>query len=664
MNSVCLTFCLLLFSPFTTKTFSQPPDPSQIPEPQIAYALHATWDPDLTDNNPSICTTSGTVAVPWFHFYAGWKDGAPAFFSVDWVLIEELTNDHQPQVWYFENPQGESGFPYGCTMPPVSDPQNWNWTTWSFAPMLGFAMHNTAYRVTVQWRYGVYMKGPRGPFQTSITINVQNLVVTSPDVGRVLRWDPEKGIADTSFSYSIECAQKKQVQVTVRIYGMNRNLVYELTEQKICPGSYSFTWDGTVNTGYYEYPPEEGSNIAPAGLYTFDVEVIANPYDRDAVRSQALTVVPGPVECFDYDDGGTPDDESDDNYLYYLRWYALYSSRDASYGEIWLYDPDLVRVKTWIVPVLQCVVHEGCDGLTADPNGETHGVIIPVPVSLMEKEGTYRFVLHFYDDYADSYKNHQVKAVLEVNAEARVKGYLLVAREHPTVGNSDIVDNLISYAQKSSFVTDTIAERFGRKLIFYQEKWLKEIEGWETGKPAKKPDKVVICVTVTHADCAEVFNPPNDAYCDIYGNKVTGLRFEDDPSYVGFLERMFTRADVRIRRKKGRKLFFALGCNTALIDDLGGTLRNEMEFPFYGGFNAIVIQRDAAKWTEIFFKKATMGRDEKGNPYSIADAAVAASVEYDMVWKEIGKEDPYTNDDNRPSTHYKFYGDTSIKLVK
>ena len=132
-------------------------------------------------------------------------------------------------------------------------------------------------------------------------------------------------------------------------------------------------------------------------------------------------MVSGPIEYFGYDDGGTPDDESDDNYLYYLRWYALYSSRDASYGEIWLYDPDLVRVKTWIVPVLQCVVHEGCDGLAANPNGETHGVIIPVLVSLMEKEGIYRFVLHFYDNYADTYRNHQIKAALEVNATESLK---------------------------------------------------------------------------------------------------------------------------------------------------------------------------------------------------------------------------------------------------
>ena len=199
---------------------------------------------------------------------------------------------------------------------------------------------------------------------------------------------------------------------------MNRNVVYEVMEQKMCPGGYSFSWDGTMNTGYYGYPPEEGSNPAPAGLYTFDVEVEANPYDKDAVRSKALGVVSGPVDYLGYDDGGTPEDESDDNHLYYLRWYALYSGRDASWGEIWLYDPDLVKVQGWGVPMLVCVVHGWNDGLGANLNREVHGVIISVPVSLMEKAGTYRFVLHFYDDYADSYRNHQVKAASEVNALA------------------------------------------------------------------------------------------------------------------------------------------------------------------------------------------------------------------------------------------------------
>ncbi|MDW8026732.1 MAG: hypothetical protein RMK18_12865, partial [Armatimonadota bacterium] len=84
-----------------------------------------------------------------------------------------------------------------------------------------------------------------------------------------------------------------------------------------------------------------------------------------------------------------------------------------------MYDPDFEMVGAWAVPMLSCVVHGWNDGLEANPNGEVHGVIIPVPVSVMEKAGTYRFVLHFYDDFADSYKNHRVKAALEVNTHAQ-----------------------------------------------------------------------------------------------------------------------------------------------------------------------------------------------------------------------------------------------------
>ena len=65
----------------------------------------------------------------------------------------------------------------------------------------------------------------------------------------------------------------------VRIYDLSGIVVYEVTEQTMWPGGYSFPWDGTVNTGDYGYPPEEGSYIAPSGLYTFDVEVEAYPYD-------------------------------------------------------------------------------------------------------------------------------------------------------------------------------------------------------------------------------------------------------------------------------------------------------------------------------------------------------------------------------------------------
>ncbi|MCS7193208.1 MAG: hypothetical protein NZ937_09550, partial [Armatimonadetes bacterium] len=58
-----------------------------------------------------------------------------------------------------------------------------------------------------------------------------------------------------------------------------------------------------------------------------------------------------------------------------------------------------------------------------------------------EKAGTYRFVLHFYDDFADSYKNHQVKAALEVNAYVQsVEVYPCICPDkvhYPDVGHND-----------------------------------------------------------------------------------------------------------------------------------------------------------------------------------------------------------------------------------
>ena len=89
-----------------------------------------------------------------------------------------------------------------------------------------------------------------------------------------------------------------------------------------------------------------------------------------------------------------------------------------------MYDLDFIKVQSWVVAVLQCVEHGYADGLRANFEGLLHGVILRVPVSAMEKAGTYRFVLHFYDDYADSCKNHQVKAALEVNAPAVPIAYI------------------------------------------------------------------------------------------------------------------------------------------------------------------------------------------------------------------------------------------------
>jgi len=273
--------------------------------------------------------------------------------------------------------------------------------------MIGFAMHNTAYRVTVQWRYGVYMKGPRGPFQTSITINVQNLVVTSGDVGKILKWDPDRPeICDTSFGYDIECAQKKQVQVRISIYSMDGQKVYEVTEQKMCPGSYGFVWDGSVNTGYGGGYEGEPSNIAPAGLYTFDVEVVGSAYyDADGLRSKTLIVEPSQVEYLGVDL------ETDEHY--YLVRYSLISEQNASNGILYFLNQNLEILQTWDISGLFCLDHEIQDSLEAYPEGKQHTLLVIVPGSILES-GQYCFILVFTDNSRNNSKNHMNKLTLHV----------------------------------------------------------------------------------------------------------------------------------------------------------------------------------------------------------------------------------------------------------
>jgi len=98
---------------------------------------------------------------------------------------------------------------------------------------------------------------------------------------------------------------------------------------------------------------------------------------------------------------------------------------NASRGEVILYDPDLEAVKTWDLQSLLCLEHNENDGLVASLEGVRHGVLVPVPVSLMEKAGTYYFVLRVWDNHAHLHKDHQVKPALEMNAEWKTPKLLI-----------------------------------------------------------------------------------------------------------------------------------------------------------------------------------------------------------------------------------------------
>jgi hypothetical protein len=137
---------------------------------------------------------------------------------------------------------------------------------------------------------------------------------------------------------------------------------------------------------------------------------------------------------------------------------------NSRYGEIWLYGPELDMVWKWEVSVLRCVEHEGCKGLTANPSGERHGVIIPVPVKVMEKVGTYRFVLHFYDDYGDSYKDHQVKPALEVNAEVKRGKVLVVIIDSGCATTVEVAENEITQDDLKKAL-EIVKEIFGNLKI-------------------------------------------------------------------------------------------------------------------------------------------------------------------------------------------------------
>jgi hypothetical protein len=96
---------------------------------QIATALHAYWDSDLTDSNPGSCVTSGTVANPLLHFVVAYKSPI-VNVSVDWTKIEEQPTQHVPSQTQYNSPSGNRGFPSECRQLPVSDPEQWMGKYW------------------------------------------------------------------------------------------------------------------------------------------------------------------------------------------------------------------------------------------------------------------------------------------------------------------------------------------------------------------------------------------------------------------------------------------------------------------------------------------------------------------------------------------------------
>ena len=186
--------------------------------------------------------------------------------------------------------------------------------------------------------------------------------------------------------------QDKRRRACREVYSSEGYKVYSRTLNQLCPGTYTFTWDGTVNRT--SYPT---NNIAPAGLYTFDITVngktpnglVLND-DKDRMRSSALKIG-------DHEVNGAPPNNFEARYL-------LSDTKPAYAAGVKVFG--LTDDKGWTQ------VWEGTSGGTA--LSPTWNEVL-APGSVIDLLEEWRVVFWAIDDHIELDKAHRRKPALEVN---------------------------------------------------------------------------------------------------------------------------------------------------------------------------------------------------------------------------------------------------------
>jgi len=275
-----------------------------------------------------------------------------------------------------------------------------------------------------------------------------NLAITYCVPEGVAPWKGEEGTT-VPITVNLEDNDPNDAMtLTLTLYATNADNrgpwtgVRTMIQENVTGTQYTFYWDGKNNSGAYVEP----------WTYTFEVDITQtdinyneNPAlqvaDSTEYRSKYLDILRSrdafnnPIYEAEYAgyDEGDPNDPNDDSYLYYIRFYDLKDTLDvdASEGELWLYDPDLEQIYTWDVASLECLIeghtaHDHHDGLHANSTGIMHELLVPVPVSLMQYAGDYRFVLHIKDDHLDKYRDHRKRWARDLNAREAIFGYAII----------------------------------------------------------------------------------------------------------------------------------------------------------------------------------------------------------------------------------------------
>ncbi|MCL6629445.1 MAG: hypothetical protein K6U00_07585, partial [Armatimonadetes bacterium] len=181
---------------------------------------------------------------------------------------------------------------------------------------------------------------------------------------------------------------------------------------------------------------------------------------EDTYRSEYLTVerTDNSVEFLRYNDNGTPEDESDDYEEYYVRYYRLTDfrfpniSRDASEGEIRVYDAALDLIGTWDIADLECTIHGGCDGLETSRGGVEHGLVLPIPTSLLASRSPCIFLCHIKDGHGCDYRDHANRWALNLNGLRPQTLFIWLDGSDPA-GSTHLWNSLILWYDLYRFLT-------------------------------------------------------------------------------------------------------------------------------------------------------------------------------------------------------------------
>ena len=368
------------------------------------FGCFARWTPDLTANSPqSQCVTSGTVAGGVeFHLVVNYGSvqgqGAVINVTCNYIDVLEQTDVHEPQHFRVDNPQGTTYTPDQistvCSSPPTGYQ---NYIVFSTPPFWGFSCHNTSYLVKASYSY-TKVTGPPptyqriGPIEVSITVNFNNLTVEAEP--EYLINNPGGDNHNTTITFQLQSAQKKLCSATISIYTSTQQLVKQETlNNLLCPGSYTYTWDGKSN----QLPAL--NRVFPAGIYLYDISVQGvSPYDTDTRCSLYLKVKGTKLDILSCDEQTT--------------------SLQVSYV---LEDPSGRAAKSTKIkcfhPEMEFVTEVSGGTVTNPPNrADPAWNVTCVDIPTGDKWGGWLSLICPIDNHAEQYKNHTPKPAIPKNS--------------------------------------------------------------------------------------------------------------------------------------------------------------------------------------------------------------------------------------------------------